>query len=76
MNIIEKEILAREERITAHENDVVALEDARMALEDARKLVADLEAKVISFNKDELVAEIEELKTYLPKEENEEEVEG
>lgn len=65
MNIIEKEILAREERITAHENDVVALEDTR-------KLVADLEAKVISFNKDELVAEIEELKTYLPKEENEE----
>lgn len=69
MNIIEKEILAREERITAHENDVVALEDAR-------KLVADLEAKVISFNKDELVAEIEELRTYLPTEENEEEVEG
>lgn len=69
MNIIEKEILAREERITAHENDVVALEDAR-------KLVSDLEAKVISFNKDELVAEIEELRTYLPTEENEEEVEG
>lgn len=59
MSIIEIEIAKREEALALHNANVKALEEAKINIEALEKAVAETdEAK--------LLAEIEELKTYLP----------
>lgn len=71
IEIIKEEIERREQLVAGHKNNIVALENAK-------NLVHDLEEKIISFNEEKLVADIEELKeiiAYFTKDNNEQEVE-
>ncbi len=60
MSIIEREIAERKEMLEKHEVNV-------KLLAEARENVAQLEQLVNGFDASKLVAEIEELETYLPK---------
>ena len=62
MSIIEREIAERQEALDTHGENVALLEEAKAK-------VAELEKAVAEFDAETLIAEIEELKTYLPHEE-------
>ena len=62
MSIIETEIAKREDALAKHNGNVLLLEDAKNEVARLEQLVAGFDEKV-------LIAEIEELKTYLPHEE-------
>ena len=62
MTIIEIEIAKRQEIIDSRDAKVARVEDLKKELEA-------LEVEVAGVDVEKLVAEIEELKTYLPKEE-------